>query len=197
MPGRSWWESPACRNLAVGVFTETESNGFTRNPFDVARTTGGSSGGTAAAVAFGTVPTGLGGDGGGSIRIPAAYCGLFGLKPQRGRVSTALSLICGTRSAPSGHSRARCEIPHYSTTSLRARPRQIPGMRSRSAPCSMPAPARSRHCELGLCSGRFPMVGRPAGSTVMRSSALLNYSEHRGMSFLRRRRSFQIQRCRS
>lgn len=71
------------------AFTETESKGITRNPHDITRTTGGSSGGTAAAVASGMVPAGMGGDGGGSIRIPAAQCGLFGLKPQRGRVSIA------------------------------------------------------------------------------------------------------------
>jgi amidase len=70
-------------------FTESDSRGITRNPWDRARTPGGSSGGTAAAVASGMVPVGMGGDGGGSIRIPSASCGLFGLKPQRGRVTTA------------------------------------------------------------------------------------------------------------
>lgn len=70
-------------------FTESVSRGITRNPWDPARTPGGSSGGTAAAVASGMVPAGMGGDGGGSIRIPSASCGLFGLKPQRGRVTTA------------------------------------------------------------------------------------------------------------
>ena len=70
-------------------FTESVAHGLTRNPWDTTRSTGGSSGGTAAAVASGMVPMGIGGDGGGSIRIPAACCGLYGLKPQRGRVSAA------------------------------------------------------------------------------------------------------------
>ena len=70
-------------------FTESDRFGLTRNPWDPARTPGGSSGGTAAAVAAGVVAVGIGGDGGGSIRIPSASCGLFGLKPTRGRVSTA------------------------------------------------------------------------------------------------------------
>ena len=70
-------------------YTESDSHGHTRNPWDRTRSPGGSSGGTAAAVAAGLVPAGIGGDGGGSIRIPAACCGLFGLKPQRGRVTTA------------------------------------------------------------------------------------------------------------
>jgi len=70
-------------------YTESVDRGFTRNPWDPSRSPGGSSGGTAVAVATGMVPVGIGGDGGGSIRIPSACCGLFGLKPQRGRVSTA------------------------------------------------------------------------------------------------------------
>jgi len=70
-------------------YTESTSRGITRNPWDHSRTPGGSSGGTAVAVASGMVPVGIGGDGGGSIRIPSACCGLFGLKPQRGRVTTA------------------------------------------------------------------------------------------------------------
>src|SRR4051812_33381921 len=73
--------------LAVYPWTESATYGATRNPWDVNVTTGGSSGGSGAAVAAGLAAAGMATDGGGSIRIPAACCGLFGLKPQRGRVS--------------------------------------------------------------------------------------------------------------
>ena len=89
--------------------TESELLGVCRNPWDLSRTPGGSSGGAAAAVAAGIAPAAHASDGGGSIRTPASCCGLFGLKPSRGRVSFA----------PLGEGWAGASIQHAVTRSVR------------------------------------------------------------------------------
>jgi amidase len=95
--------------FGIWPVTEPDLLGVCRNPWDLGRTPGGSSGGAAAAVAAGIVPAAHASDGGGSIRIPAACCGLFGMKPSRGRVSFA----------PAGEGWAGASIQHAVTRSVR------------------------------------------------------------------------------
>lgn len=78
--------------------TDSPRHGVTANPYDITRTAGGSSGGSAVAVALGAGPLSIGTDGGGSVRIPASFCGIFGMKPTYGRVPLYPSSPFGTLS---------------------------------------------------------------------------------------------------
>ncbi len=93
----------ATPEFALKGITEPEAFGPTRNPVNTEHTPGGSSGGAAAVVAGGVVPMAGASDGGGSIRIPAAYCGLFGLRPSRGRVPSGPHAAEGWEGASSEH----------------------------------------------------------------------------------------------
>ena len=77
----------ASAEMGFSMSTETRLHGITRNPWSLERIAGGSSGGSAAAVASGILPMAHGNDAGGSIRVPSACCGVFGLKPSRGRIT--------------------------------------------------------------------------------------------------------------
>lgn len=111
-----------------GQFPHTESlaHGRTHNPWDLSRSPGGSSGGSAAAVAAGMVPVAMGADGGGSIRIPASCCGLVGLKPSRGLVPDDVGAVDRLRMTTNGPM-GRCVDDVAALLDALARPGGVPG----------------------------------------------------------------------
>ena len=134
--------------LGILPTTEPLAYGPARNPWDTSRSTGGSSGGSAAAVASGMVPVGHANDGGGSIRIPASECGLVGLKPSRARVTLAPEwgdvmggLVCELAVTRSVRDTAAV---------LDAVEGPAPG-----DPYAAPAPVRSYRQEVGADAGRL------------------------------------------
>lgn len=118
------------------AYTEPEAFGPARNPWNPEHTPGGSSGGAAAAVAAGIVPMAGANDGGGSIRIPAACCGLFGLKPTRGRVPTGAPLL--------GEVWEGAAVDHVLTRSVRDSAAMLDALAGPAlgAPYQIPAPER-------------------------------------------------------
>ena len=139
--------------FGLSITVETAATGITRNPWDRERSTGGSSGGSAAAVAARMVPAANASDGGGSIRIPASACGLFGLKPTRART-------------PSGEGWAGLACHHAVTRSVRdsaalldATHGPVPGY-----PYAAPTPAGPFLAEVGKDPGRLRIAWSAANA---------------------------------
>jgi amidase len=170
--------------LAMSDTTEPEAYGPTRNPWDIARSPAGSSGGSAAAVASGMVPIGHGNDMGGSIRMPASACGLVGLKPTRAR--STLGPRFGEFWGPTTHEGVLTRSVRDTATMLDVVAGPAPG-----DPYTAPPPARPYREEVGADPGslriglRFalPASGRsPHGEcrlAVERAGALLESLGHR------------------
>ena len=149
----------------LGTVTTTEplSYGPTRNPWDVARSPGGSSGGSAAAVAAGMVPVAHANDGGGSIRIPSSECGLVGLKPSRGRTSAG---------PEAGESWGGLVVEHVVTRSVRDTAAVLDAVAGPMPgdPYFAPPPARPFAAEVQSAPGRLrigTMTRAPWGAAAV------------------------------
>lgn len=142
--------------LGIAWTTEPVAHGPTRNPWDLDRSPGGSSGGAAAAVAAGIVPLAHATDGGGSIRIPAANCGLFGLKPTRARNPAGPFVGEGWSGLSTGHVVSRSVRDSAAMLDATAGP--APG-----DPYAAPPPARPFLDEVGADPGRLRVALHTTG----------------------------------
>lgn len=167
--------------FGLAITTEPELHGPCRNPWNLAHTTGGSSGGSAAAVASGVVPAASANDGGGSIRIPASCCGLFGLKPSRGRNPTGPDVAELWQGAATSHVLTRTVRDSAAFLDVTAGPE--PG-----SPYEIRPPERPFMQEVGLHPGRlrigfsytspFGPVHTEVRSAVTAAAALLEELGH-------------------
>ena len=155
--------------LEAGLSTEPEAYGPTRNPWNPEHSTGGSSGGSAAAVASGMLPVAHGTDSGGSIRVPASMCGLVGLKPSRGRVSVGPDFgdVFG----------AGVFCPNVLTRSIRdtAAVLDVVAGPMPGDPYTAPPPARPFAEEVGVDPGRLRIgfwTGTPGGTPAVHSDCV-------------------------
>jgi Asp-tRNA(Asn)/Glu-tRNA(Gln) amidotransferase A subunit family amidase len=138
----------ASPEFGLTATTESTLHGDTHNPWKVAHSTGGSSGGAAAAVAAGIVPAAHATDGGGSIRIPASCCGLFGMKPTRARVPSGPKLGEGWSGMSVQHAVSRSVRDSAALLDVAAGPEL-------GDPYFAPAPARPFLAEVGADPGRL------------------------------------------
>lgn len=136
--------------LALVATTESFAYGACRNPWDTSRSTGGSSGGTAAAVAAGMVAVGHGSDGGGSVREPAAKCGIVGLKPTRGRLSQGPDVIDSDNVSGMAHEGLMSRTVRDMAALL-----DVAGGRRIGDPFGVPTPPRPFADEVGADPGRL------------------------------------------
>ncbi len=147
--------------LAFAMFTESPTWGVTRNPWNTERVPGGSSGGSGAAVAAGLAAAATASDGAGSIRYPAAYCSLFGLKPQRGRVPLDPNLEQWHGMSVNGcltHTRPRHGALSRRHRRRRPRARQAPAAR---APLRRGRPDLARKAAGSRLGQGHPRAGAP------------------------------------
>jgi amidase len=154
--------------LGILPTTESDAYGPARNPWNPEHSTGGSSGGSAAAVASGMVPAAHANDGGGSIRIPASECGLVGLKPSRGRTSFGPDIGVGVGGL--GAEGVVTRTVRDTAALLDVAQGYMPG-----DPYTAPPPARPYRDEIGASPGRLRigvMTTSPAGSTAVHPECL-------------------------